>query len=317
MIEGINRLECEVPSVVPVLLLKSTVLFPLQVVSLQIAMKQNLLLLEQHSSAEEVVGAGYFVDPDGSYGRRNLSSVAVACRVLSRIEMGHGTIQVVLQGLRRIRLTNTISSRPYFRARADGVEESKPGTPVERDLVVQVTQLLEDLVAIDPRYSDELVKVARLNLENGSRCADLVADTVQFSYAEKLQVLSTAAVPARLTLVAELLQREIARAAVAQEVKTTTELIIDRTQREAVLREQLEVIRSKLDELDPLETEITKLAERVEARRKADAKATLHSGRSATGTIMTFMPDTPCGPGTVVKAPWRGFIIATAAPAPR
>jgi ATP-dependent Lon protease len=265
MIKATNWLDCEVPSVVPVLLLKSTVLFPLQVASLQIRMKQNLQLLEQHASAEEIVGAGLLVDPDGSYAQRNLSPAAVACRVLSRIKMGHGTTQVVLQGLRRIRLTKIIASRPYFKAHVDCVEESKSGTPAERDLIVQVTQLLEHLVAIDQRYSEEMVKVVKLNVANGSRCADLVADTVQFSYADKRQVLGTADVSERLALVAELLRREIARAGVAREVQAKTEHSIDRTQREAFLREQLEVIRSELDELDPLETEITKLAEKVAA----------------------------------------------------
>ena len=83
-------------------------LFPLQVVSAQIAAKPNLRLLEEHQNTDEIVGAGVVVDPDGSYARRNLGSVAVACRVLSRMKMDHGTSQVVLQGLRRIQLTKIV-----------------------------------------------------------------------------------------------------------------------------------------------------------------------------------------------------------------
>ena len=49
-------------------------------------------------------------------------------------------------------------------------------------------------------------------------------------------------------------------------MQAKTTFSIDRSQREAFLREELEVIRHELDELDPSENEITTLAERIEAR---------------------------------------------------
>ncbi len=92
MTKATEWLECDVPSILPLLLLKSTVLFPLQVLSAQIARKPNLRLLEEHQNTDEIVGAGVFVNPDGSYVRSNLSSAAVACRVLSRIRIPRNSL---------------------------------------------------------------------------------------------------------------------------------------------------------------------------------------------------------------------------------
>ena len=89
------KLEWTLSESVPVLILKSTVLFPLQVASVQIGMKQNLRLLDDHSDSEDIVAAGVFIDPDGPYRESNLSRFAVASRILSRIRMSHGTTQVV------------------------------------------------------------------------------------------------------------------------------------------------------------------------------------------------------------------------------
>jgi len=264
MTEANNWLDCDVPPTLPILMLKSTVLFPLQVLSLQVATKPNLQLLEKHGD-NEIVGAGMFVDPDGPYVRKNLSSAAIACRVLSRIKMGRGSTQIVVQGLRRIELKKIVVSRPYFRARVECVDETGQDSPVVPDLIAQVIQLVEDLVAVDEGYSEEMVKLVKLNRKSGSRCADLIADTVQFSYADKLQVLGAADVSVRLTLLADLLRREIARARVAGEIQTKTKILIDRGQREAFLREELEVIRTELDELDPSESEIDRLAEKIAA----------------------------------------------------
>jgi ATP-dependent Lon protease len=263
--EANKWLEYEVPPVVPVLLLKSTVLFPLQVASVQIAMKQNLALLEDRVTTDQIIGAGVYLDPDGHYTRRNLCSTAVACRVLSLIKMGQGTTQVVLQGLRRIVVRKITASRPYFSAHVESAHEPPVDPPSVRDLVTQVMHLLDDLVEIDERYSEELIKVVQLNFEDGSRCADFIADMIQFSYVEKRRLLETVDVSARLSLLADLLRGDIARTRVAEEVQAKTTLSIDRGQREAFLREQLNVIRRELDELDPTESQINGLAKKVEA----------------------------------------------------
>ena len=77
-------------------------LLPLQVASLQLALKPNLQLLEDYPNPDQIVGTGGFLNPDGSYSRSNISSTVVARKVLSRIKMARGTTQVVLQGLRRL-----------------------------------------------------------------------------------------------------------------------------------------------------------------------------------------------------------------------
>ena len=105
--------------------------------------------------------------------------------------------------------------------------------------------------------------MVRFNVENPSRCADLVADTVHFSYSEKRQALEAIKVPTRLELLAKLLDHQIQRAQVAGEVRIKAEGAIDRTHRREALREQLSVIRRELIELDPAEGKIVELAEKV------------------------------------------------------
>lgn len=258
MVQPTSYIDCDVPPSLPILMLKSTVLFPLQVLSLQVATKPNLELLKEHKD-DDIVGAGTFVDPDGAYVRKNISNVGIACRVLSHMDMGGGTMQIVVQGLRRIEVVEITTSRPYLKARVECVEETDEDSTKESNLITRVTQLVEDLVAVDEAYPEELVRLVKLNRKNPSRCADLIADTVQFSYAEKRELLGAADVSARLSLLADLLRREVARGRVSGEIKTKTQMVIHRGEREAFLRQELEVIRAELDELDPGETEIEQL----------------------------------------------------------
>ena len=261
------QVDCDVPSIVGVLVLKSAVLFPLQVVSVQVGIRPNLRLLEDHPGSEEIVAAGVFLDPDGTYHRTNLSSAAVACRVLSRIQTGGGTIQVVLQGLRRLNLKRIITSRPYFKARADCPQEPDNNKESVGAAFVEVTRLIEHLVRIDERFPDELAHIVRFNVDNPSRCADLIADTVGFGYSEKRQMLEETRVAKRLKLLTRLLRREIHRTGILGDVLEKTGASIDLTERRQLLREQLEIIRHELVELDPMEGEIAELSERTRSAR--------------------------------------------------
>ncbi len=283
-------LNCEVPAEVAVLPLGSAVLFPLQVASVQVARKPNLALIAAHGGPDEIVAAGVQLDPDGPPSKHNLSHIAVASRILSRLKMPDGTVQIVIQGLRRIQIAEVVSTRPFMRARVACLDDLNPHegvngagdetavgksvgktvpaartSPEVRALLREVTRKIRELVEIDPRYPDELLKVLRLNRTNTSHFADLITDMVRFEYDDKRRVLEAVDTEERLTIVLQLLEKELGRARLAVEVKTKTDVTIQRAERESYLREQLRVIRSELGQLDPLETEIEELERTVGA----------------------------------------------------
>jgi ATP-dependent Lon protease len=255
--------EPALPATVPLLILRSHVPFPGQVISARIGMRENLALLSRHTAADEVIGAAVLLDPDAPVEPGNLSSIAVAGRILHRITIQDDTSQVVLQGHARIRLEKVRAARPYFKAEISRADDPAPHGPAIDEQVEQVLALIERLVEADDRYPDELLNVVRLHAADGSRCADLVGDLIQFSYREKRELLETVEVRARLDLAIELLQREVVRAQVAGEIRAETDRSIRHRRREAILREQLEVVRRELGELDPATAEIEALKERL------------------------------------------------------
>jgi len=263
MTQAREWLERDVPATLPVMPLKSLVVFPLQVASVQVSRRQELELLEGLRGGGDLVAAAPLVDPEGPYARRNVGEVAVACRVLSRLGMADGTVQVVLQGQRRVRVVKVMAARPFFTARVACIDDVQPDDERTKDRIVEVMALVEQLVRVDPRYTDELVRTLKRNRDSGARLADVVADTFEFGYAAKRQVLEAGDAGRRLVLVGTLLKREIARSRVSQEVQAKTQVTIERAQREAYLRQELEVIRQELGELDPMETQISELEQRV------------------------------------------------------
>lgn len=258
-------LSCQVPEVLPILILKSVVPFPLQVVSTQITRSFNLHALRDLAEGEALIAAAGLVNPEESYSRSNIGEIAVACRVLSRVEMAGGSLQVVLQGMRRIRLDRFVSSRPSYRANASCPEEPAPPPDRERRLTAELLGSLEELIRVDPRHPEELLRVAQLNQDSGARCADLLADRLPFGYSDRRRVVEALDVEERMVLVASLVQDEIARARIRGEVMAKTEVSHDLARRKALLREQLEVIQQELDVLDPRAGAVRELVRRIDA----------------------------------------------------
>jgi len=259
--------EClsrDIPETLPLLVLKSVVPLPLQVVSTQITRSFNLTVLDELDESDELVAAAALVSSDSAFAKRNIAKIAVACKVLSRMEMGDGSSQVVLQAMRRIRIDKVLSSRPTYVVEVSCVEEPNPPPARERELTARLIASLRELIELDPRHPDELMKVAQLNESMGSRFADLLANRLPFGYDARRQVLECLDVGRRLILVTKFVEEEIARSRIREEISTKTDDSQDRIRREALLREQLEIIRHELDELDPQEAARRKLDHRIE-----------------------------------------------------
>jgi ATP-dependent Lon protease len=131
-------------------------------------------------------------------------------------------------------------------------------------LVRSVSQQFAALVAESPRLSDEL-QVLAANLDDPSKLGDLVGSNLEFDVAGKQQILEEIHVPTRLEAVLEEANREREAISVESEIREKVQTDIGKTQREYMLRQQLEAIRMELGEAEDAEAEIETLRKRLEA----------------------------------------------------
>src|SRR5262245_57390094 len=112
-----EMLECDIPGELPIIPLASTVVFPQMVVNLQVVRKKNLSLIrdmEPESIIGLVVQKSSSIDVPPI---EELSTIGVAARLVNKINVSGTTIQIILRGLRRFRVTSYNKTEPYLRAR--------------------------------------------------------------------------------------------------------------------------------------------------------------------------------------------------------
>src|SRR6187399_2231317 len=151
-------LKSELPPTLPLMALRSTIVYPLGTIAVQMGAPENLALLRGHEEAglvvALVVAGGDHDDPIDS--QRFIGRVGVAARVHERINLPGDTVQITLQGLRRITIEAIDRIEPYVMAKVKPAKET-PADPSELDdLVARIVAAAETLANLIDRIPDEV-----------------------------------------------------------------------------------------------------------------------------------------------------------------
>src|SRR4051812_34038876 len=295
-------LKSELPPSLPLMALRSTIVYPLGTIAVQMGAPENLSLLRAYDEpglvVALVVAGGDHDDPIDS--QRFIGRVGVAARVHERINLPGDTVQITLQGLRRIVVEGIDQNEPFPIAAIRAAKET-PADPSELDdLVTRVVSAAETLAELVDRIPDEMPAILKMNVSDPSRFADLAATNMNFRISDKDEVLQRLDVGQRLRFILNRLEREVARARVMEDVKRQTEIKIEQHQREFYLRQQLRAIQAELGEADPGEKEAVELLKKIdeaklperagqEARRETERLRQLSPASSEYQVIRTYL----------------------------
>ena len=264
------------PATLPLLALRSTVVFPGGKIAVQVASPCNRKLLAAHPAEHAHVIC--MVEPEDlaptatfSHGR-----IGVLVRLTDRLPADGEMTQVTLVGVARVRIVSstTDGASGYPFASAESVEEPAVEEAAARALMHRVALAADERVALDNTFPAELPALLRREARRPSRFADLAAARGGLRAAEKDEVLQCLDVVARLEFLADRWEREASRAQVTEEVRQATERRVDKHHREFFLRQQLQAIKSELGEADSGDNEIAELIQRVEAAQLPEQVAT-------------------------------------------
>ena len=240
----------DVPPRAPLIVLRSTHVFPLGVTAVQASEPANVAALRSLSGRSPVVivvRADRGVPPETFKGR-----VAVAAVVVDQMFLKDDAVQVTLQGKRRVVVDAVEPAGGWAVAAVSPVAVTEEAPAEAARGIEAVLRLAEALAAFDPSVSPELVENLRANTEDGSHFADLVAAQLPCSQAQRDQLVAEPSARARLALLTDFLAGAVGRAQVRWEVEGLAARHVERGRREDLLRAQLEAIRRELGEEAPM-----------------------------------------------------------------
>ena len=239
---------------------------------------------------------------DGRY-----ASVGTVSEVTERGELAGGLGAVVVRGDRRATIgTGVPGTGEALWVEVELVDE-EPATPDAIELSREYRAVVENILI---GRGERRVTAQLREVTDPGRLADLAGYSPDLTLAQKVQVLETLGVEERLTLVLGWARDTLAELTLRERIRSDVEEGMERTQREFLLRRQLEAIRKELGELhghgadeDPddyrAKVEARELPDKVRAavERELDRLERTSEQNPESGWISTWID-------TVLELPW-------------
>ncbi len=298
--EQVDIDEIQLPSALPVLPLKDTVVFPDSVLPLAIGQERSVRLVDEVVSRDRMIALVASKDHNVEQpGWDDLYEVGTAAVVQKMIRVPDGSLRILVQGIRRIRLVDQVQDEPYLVGQFEEVPDVYEESSETQALKQNVQNLFARLIGLMPYLPEELA-LAAANVDEPSALCHLVASTLRLKTEEKQQLLELANVEKRLRAVLVILNRELEVAELGSKIQSQVMSEMESSQREYFLRQQLKAIQDELGEGDPEQAELKELRDRAaefdlpdEARKAVDRELArlekLPTAAAEYGVIRTYV----------------------------
>ena len=207
----------------------------------------------------------------------DLHSVGTAAKIVRKINLPDGGINIFLSTLKRFRIAKMLTAETPLAAAVEYLDSANMKSlevrALTRALIAEMKQVSED----NPLFSEEM-RLNMVNIDDPGKIADFVASILNIKGAEKQAVLETLDVRERMERVLVFIKKEQELLRIQKRIQEQLNEKIEKSQREYFLKEQLKAIKAELGmPVDAKSSEHQRLVEifeklemRGEARERVD-----------------------------------------------
>ncbi|NLP09366.1 endopeptidase La [bacterium] len=292
--------QTNIPTELPVLPLRDTVVFPNIVTPLVVAREKSVQLINDVISGHRILGLVAQRRPEVEEpGPDDIYEYGCAAIILRMLKFPDGSLRVLVQGLARIKLGAAIKTSPYLVSRIEVLSEEFPASTeleaLKRNLAIQ----FQKVVSLIPQLPDEL-QVVVVNTTHPGKLADLVASNLNLTVEEKQSILESVDIKRRLKRLTVFVNRELEVLEMGSKIQDKVQTELGKNQREYFLREQLRAIQKELGMSDERSQEIEELRNKIkeaamppepekEALRELDRLSKMQPGAAEYTVARTYI----------------------------
>lgn len=276
--EAENELnESEIPTEIPILPLRNTVLFPGVVSPITAGRDKSIRLIEDvQSTTGKLIGVVAQRQPDTENpGFGDIFEVGTLARIVRSFKMPDGNITVILQGKRRFRIVEIVGTEPYHKAKIELLPEVDvdPEDQEFAKIIGSVKDLAGQIIEESPHIPTE-AQMALKNIQSDRFLLHFIASNMNMEVPGKQDLLETDSLIERARIVLKQLTLELQMLEVKNEIQTKVRSEFDQQQREYFLQQQMRTIQEELGG-NSIEAEIEEMRARAKSKQW-DEKTAAH-----------------------------------------
>ncbi len=230
----------------PLLPLKNVVIFPRNVVTLLVGRTRSIQAVEEAMTRDRrIVVTAHRSNETDDPRPDDLHDVGTLVEIVSVERQQGSNIQVVLEGISRVMISQFDNSRSFYWVRCEPAPEVEGNSTEAQVLGRHVCEMMKAYSETKNKINPDIMGMILQTTDPG-HLSDLVTTQLISDTELRQSYLETFSPATRLEMLAVHLTGEIDLATLEQRIKDRVREQIDKNQREYFLREQLKVIHDEL-----------------------------------------------------------------------
>ncbi len=249
--------EIDVPEEMPILTLRSSVLFPGAITPITVGRDKSISLVRAVNAEGGILGAvlqreSEVEDPSPD----DMYKVGTAARIIKILEMPNGNLTVILNGLEKIEIGEYVATEPYFKARVTALRDTMPDVKsIEFEaLVDSIRDVALGIINVSPSMPKEAAFAIK-NIDSKRGIINFICTNLELSDEDRQTLLEAPGLLARSRKLLEILIRVQQLAELKGEIQDRVKQEIDKQQRDYYLQQQMRTIQDELGDGDDAEIE--------------------------------------------------------------
>jgi ATP-dependent Lon protease len=267
--DEINLLkDSQLPSELPILPIKNTVLFPGVVIPITVGRQKSVRLVKHAYKGDRIIGVTAqknvkIEEPSAE----DLNTIGTVAKILKMLVLPDGNTTIIIQGQKRFKINEIITETPYIKAKYQVLDDLD--FDLNKEKTQALTQSLKDtaykIMKLNPEIPKE-AKIALDNIDNYSYLTHFLSGNVNAEVAEKQTLLELDDPILRAEKLLSLMLKNLQMLQLKQEIQKKVHTDIDHQQRDYFLRQQMRILQNELGNEGP-DQEIQALRKRADEKK--------------------------------------------------
>jgi len=288
-----NEPEMVIDSLLPILPLRNTVLFPGVVIPITVGRDKSIQAVKASYNKDKLIGVvsqkdGNIEDPTPA----DLCQIGTVAKIIKMIKMQDGGTTIIIQGKKRFELLEMKEEDPFFKASVKVLVEDK----VEKEnqnfqaYLSNIKDLATQIIQLSPNFPSEAAMILK-NIESPLFLINFVSSNLSVDVNDKQALLEQNNISLRAEKLIQFLQQELQFVELKNKVANKTRTEIDKQQRDYFLQQQLKSIKDELGG-DPNEREVAEMKKKAEGKKWPEsAKKLFQNGLEKLERMHPSTPD--------------------------
>lgn len=238
----------DIPESISILPLRNTVLFPGVVIPITVGRDKSIKLIKDAYKNKKTIGVVSQKDvaiEDPNF--NDLNQIGTVAHIIKMLRMPDGNTTAIIQGKRKFKLVELVSTEPYITAKIAAFNETVPKKDDKefKALVSSLKDIALQIIAQSPNIPSE-AGFAIKNIESTSFLINFISSNMNAEVEEKQKLLEVADLKQRAELVLQHLTKELQMLELKNQIQSKVKVDIDQQQREYFLHQQLKTIQEEL-----------------------------------------------------------------------